>query len=106
MVISPAVSTGSQLLDVQQTYCSGAQGRPALTRLAVCTSGRQHSRGAVVATICSSAVTYLAGAAYALAQQRRREALLCWMGNLWQALSRLLPMRLHRWRRPGVRIMI
>ena len=25
------------------------------------------------------------------------------MGDVWRALSRLLPVRLHRWRRPGVR---
>ncbi len=52
---------------------------------------------------CSSAPAIFAGAAYALAQQRRREALLCWMGDVWRALSRMLPVRLHRWRRPGVR---
>ena len=43
------------------------------------------------------------GAACALAQQRRREALLCWMGNVWRALSRLLPLRLQLWKRLGVR---
>jgi len=58
---------------------------------------------AVNATVCSSISAICAGAAYALAQQRRREALLCWRGDMWRALSRLVPVRLHRWRRPGVR---
>ena len=58
---------------------------------------------AVITSAYHLALAFCPGAAYALAQQRRRDALHCWMGNVWQALSRLLPVRLHRWRRPGVR---
>ena len=59
-----------------------------------------------IAVRCAGFRMYLeccAGAAYALAQQRRREALLCWMGNVWRAVSGLLPVRIRWWRRPWVR---